>query len=165
MITTLILSLVPMLAMFSMIWAAVALVRDKRFFTTAPKDVQAAITKQNDAKSSGIAFLGYVVLIVCVISFIGAFIYAGWDGIQQGFGFWGFFVRFLVMLYLMQAFDMICLDWLLLTKSRFFQHYYPEIEGCAGLSGYGFNLKEQICKIIAFPFVSLLLAGICFLIG
>ncbi|MBR3738754.1 MAG: hypothetical protein IKN26_08460 [Eubacterium sp.] len=50
------------------------------------------------------------------------------DGIQNHFNLWQFFFRFLIMLYSYKAFDMICFDWLLLTKSRFFQHYYPEIE-------------------------------------
>ena len=66
------------------------------------------------------------------------FIYAGWDGKQNNYGFWQFFWRFLAMLYLLKAFDIICLDWFLLTKSRFFQHYYPETEGCAGYHQFGF---------------------------
>ena len=68
------------------------------------------------------------------------------------------------MLYLLKAFDIICLDWLLLTKSHFFQHYYPETEGCAGYHQFGFNRKEQLTRIVLFPFLSLLLAWVCTLL-
>lgn len=70
-----------------------------------------------------------------------------------------------MILYLWKAFDMICFDWLLLTKSHFFQHYYPETEGCAGYSQSDFNRKEQLIRIAIFPFVAVLLAGIAASIG
>ena len=60
-----------------------------------------------------------------------------------------------------EAFDLVFLDWVLLQKTRFFQHYYPETEGCAGYHSYGFNKKSQITKIILFPFVSALIAWLC----
>ena len=50
------------------------------------------------------------------------------------------------------------LGWFLLTKSHFFQHYYPETEGCVGYHQFGFNRKEQLTRIILFPLVSMLLA-------
>ena len=88
-------------------------------------------------------------------------IYAGYDGIRNNFTFWDFFIRYLTILYLLKAFDIICLDYYLLTKSHFFQHYYPETEGCEGYHNFGFNRKEQLIRIAIFPFVSLLLAYIC----
>ena len=70
-----------------------------------------------------------------------------------------------MMLYLWKAFDIICLDWLLLTRSRFFQHYYPETEGCEGYRQFGFNRKEQLVRILVFPFIATLMAGTACLIG
>lgn len=96
--------------------------------------------------------------------FLGPFVYGGWDGIQQGFGFWQFFGRLLTMLYLLKAFDVLCLDWFRLTKSRFFQRYYPETKGCAGCHQFGFSRKEQLARIVLFPFLSLLLAWVCTLL-
>ena len=58
-----------------------------------------------------------------------------------------------------------CLDWLLLTKPHFFQRFYPETEGCEGYHQFGFNRKEQLTRIILFPFVAALMAGIACLIG
>lgn len=65
------------------------------------------------------------------------------------------------MLYLLKAFDIICSDWFLLTRSHFFRHYYPETEGCTGYHFFGFNRKEQLTRIILSPFVSMLPAWIC----
>ena len=59
------------------------------------------------------------------------------------------------------TFDLVFLDWILLQKTRFFQHYYPETEGCKGYHSYGFNRKSQITKVILFPFISALLAWLC----
>lgn len=56
------------------------------------------------------------------------------------------------------------LGWVLLTKSHFFQHYYPETEGCAGYHQVGFNRREQLMRIILFPFLALLMAWICALL-
>ena len=43
MVTTLILSLALMAAFFLMLFAAVALVQDRRLFKSAPKDIQASV--------------------------------------------------------------------------------------------------------------------------
>lgn len=83
------------------------------------------------------------------------------DGVRRGYGFWQLFGRFLTILYVYKAFDLVFLDWILLQKTRFFQHYYPETEGCKGYHSYGFNRKSQITKVILFPFISALLAWLC----
>ncbi|MCM1468519.1 MAG: hypothetical protein NC086_10255 [Alistipes sp.] len=157
---TLILSLILMVLFFILLWAAVALVQSKKLFGTAPKDIQAVVL-EHEERFPGARLLGWALLIIDIAAFLSVFVYAGWDGIQSGFGFWQFMARFLIMLYLLKAFDIIFFDWFLLTKSHFFQHYYPETEGCAGYHQFGFNRKEQIAKIILFPFVALLLAWVC----
>ena len=160
MLVTILLSLVFIASICLMLYSAVALVQNKKFFGSAPKDVQAAIQDKPE-RFKGARLLGWKLIIISIIAICAAFFFAGYNGIQNGFSFWQFFARFLIMLYLYKAFDMVCFDWLLLTKSHFFQHYYPEIEGCESLEKYGFNLKSQIAKLIAFPFVSLLAAWIC----
>ena len=160
MVTTLILSIILMAALFLMLFAAVALVQDKRFFTTAPKDIQAAVLEHNEP-FRGARIVGWILLIIAVLTFPTAFLYGAWDGIRYDFTFWQFAGRFWAMLYLLKAFDMICFDWLLLTKSHFFQHFYPETEGCQGYRKFGFNLKEQIIRLIVYPFVALAMAWVC----
>jgi hypothetical protein len=163
MLLTLLLSLVLILALCLLLYAAVTLIQNKKLFTTAPKDIQAAALEHPE-RFRGAHALGWKLAVISILLMIGAFLYGGWDGIKNGFTFWQFFLRFLVMLYLWKAFDIICLDWLLLTKSHFFQHYYPETEGCEGYHQFGFNRKEQITRIALFPFVAALMAGVAVLI-
>ena len=157
---TLILSLILMAALFFMILVAVALVQDRRLFKSAPKDIQAAAL-EHEEPFLGARAIGWVLLIITMLIFLAAFLYGAWDGLQYGFTFWQFAGRFLAMLYLLKAFDIIFLDWFLLTKSHFFQYYYPETEGCAGYHQFGFNRKEQLARIIIFPFVALFAAWLC----
>ena len=157
---TFILSLILMAALFLMLYAAVALVQSKKLFGSAPKDIQAAVATHKE-RFPGARLLGWKLLIIAVLAFPGAFLYGALDGIQKNYSLWMFFARFLTMLYLEKAFDIIFLDWFLLTKSHFFQHYYPETEGCAGYRQFGFNRKQQIGKILLFPLIALLLAWIC----
>lgn len=61
--------------------------------------------------------------------------------------------------------DMLFLDNYLLTKSNFYQHYYPEIGEYKSLKEFGFNFKEQLLKLlVTFPAISLVIVGLCVLI-
>lgn len=105
-----------------------------------------------------------MLLAIAVLLFPAAFLYGAWDGLRHDFSFWQFAGRFLAMLYLMKAFDIIFLNWFLLTKSHFYRHYYPETEGCAGYHQFGFNCKEQFIRIIVYPFIALAAAWVCTLL-
>lgn len=66
---TLILSLVFILAMLLMLWAAVALVQDKRLFSSAPKDIVAAIRPREERfKEARVLGWALVVLSVLIIA-------------------------------------------------------------------------------------------------
>ena len=157
---TILLSVLLMIALFVLLYGAVAFVQDRRFFTSAPKDIQAVAT-DHEERFPGQRIIGWILIVIALGMFAFVLIYAGYDGIRNNFTFWDFFFRYLIILYLLKAFDIICLDYYLLTKSHFFQHYYPETEGCEGYHNFGFNRKEQLIRIAIFPFVSLLLAYIC----
>ncbi|MBR0134913.1 MAG: hypothetical protein IJM18_01815 [Clostridia bacterium] len=163
MVVTLFLSLVLIVSLIVMLLSAVILVQDKRLFTTAPKDIRAA-AKEHAERFPGARALGWVLIVLSVAAMLGAFVYGAYDGVKNGFTFLQFFLRFIIMLYLWKAFDIICLDWLLLTKTHFFQHFYPETKGCAGYSQFGFNRKGQLIRIAVFPIISLLIAWICTLL-
>ena len=96
-----------------------------------------------------------------LLGFFGVIVYGGWDGVQKGFTFGRFLARFLVILFGVKAFDIIALDFILITKTQFFQHYIPETKGCAGYHSFGYNRKEQLRQILALPFAALLTAWIC----
>ena len=164
MLLTILLSLTFILAVCILLYAAVGLIQNKKLFTTAPKDIQAAAVDHPE-RFPGAHILGWKLAILALLLMIGAFVYGGWDGVKNGFSFWQHFLRFAVMLYLWKVFDIVCLDWLLLTKSHFFQHFYPETEGCEGYHSFGFNRKEQIIRLAVFPFVAALMALLTMWIG
>lgn len=160
MLVALMLSLTLMAALFLLILVAVALVKDRRFFKSAPKDIQAAAL-EHEEPFRGAKIIGWTLLVIIVLIFPAAFLYGAWDGLRHDFTFWQFAGRFLAMLYLMKAFDIIFLDCFLLSRSNFFQHFYPETKGCAGYHQFGFNRREQLARIVIFPFIALLLALVC----
>ena len=147
-----------------LLYAAVTLIQDRRFFTTAPKDIQEAAADHPE-RFPGAHALGWILAFISLFLMTGAFVYAGCDGVRNGFSFFQHWFRFAAMLYLWKAFDIVCLDWYLLTKSHFFQKYYPETEGCAGYRQFGFNRKEQLIRLVVFPFAAALMAWITMRIG
>lgn len=160
---TFLLSLLAITGITLMLYSAVALVQDKRFFGSAPKDAQELIQPKPE-RFKGQHLLGWVLLILSLLMVIAAAALAVWNGVQNNFGFWQFFARFLLMLYAYKAYDMVCFDFLLVTRTRFFQHYYPEVDVCESFHKYGFNLKSQIIRIIVYPFICAFLAWICIMI-
>ena len=63
-----------------------------------------------------------------------------------------------------KIFDMIFIDYFLLIRSNFFQHYFSETTECKSKMRYGFNLKSQITKLIVFSIASAIAAWLCALI-
>ena len=157
MIITLFLSLALMAALFLLLYAAVALVQDKRLFTSAPKDIQAAVRPKPE-RFSGQHALGWLLLALAVLCYPAAFAYGAWEGAQQSFNFWQFFLRFFLMLILNKAFDVLFFDWFLLCHSRFFPRYYPETGSLVGPHLFGYNRKEHLLHTVLFVPACLLLA-------
>ena len=164
MLLTLVLTLIFILAVCLLLYAAVALIQDRRFFTTAPKDIQ-AVAVDHPERFPGAHAMGWLLAILSFVLMVGAFVNGGWNGVLSGFTFWQLFLRFNLMLYLWKAFDVVCLDWLLLTKSHFFQRYYPETEGCAGYHSFGFNRKAALLRLAVFPFVAAVMAFLSLWVG
>lgn len=161
---TFLLLLIIICGIFLMLWAGVAFIQDKKYFTSAPKDVQEAILPHEE-RFRGAHILGWILMIVAALLVIGAVIFAIVDGIYEKFSFVQFLLRFFILLEGYKVWDMIFLDCFLLTKSHFYQHYFPEVEGCESLKHFGFNLKSQMIKLcIIFPILALVLSGICTLI-
>ena len=157
---TFVLTLIMCGLLFLMIWSATYFLPWKKLMDFFPEDIrEKAIDHQPPFRSAPI--FGWICMILCMIGFVGVIIYGGWDGISKGFGFKEFLVRFLIILLGMKAFDIIALDYILITKTHFFQHYLPETEGCVGYHNFGFNRKEQIRQCLTMPFFALLIAWIC----
>lgn len=143
-----------------MLYSAVALVQDKSLFSSAPKSARTVLQPKPE-RFKGQHLLGWALLILSLLMLIADFVIAVWSGVRSGFGFWQFFARFLTILYAYKAYDMICFDWLLLTRSHFFQHYFPEVDACEEYHKYGYNLKAQIIRILVYPVICALIAWGC----
>ena len=160
MTVTILSSITAMAGLFLMLLAAVGFIQDKRLFTSAPKDVQAVI-KDREERFPDAHMLGWLMMLIAVVIMGGAFIFGGWDGIRKGFGFWQFFQRFLTVLLLLKAFDILFFDLFLLCHSNFFSYYYPETKAYLGPHPFGFNRRTHMLHIAACPVAALLAAAIC----
>ena len=166
MILTILLSLGMMALLFLAIWSATLTLPFKALIKSFPKDVQEKLSPRLDhLPMSGKRVFGVVILILLVAAMLGLVVWGGIDGMRHDYNFGNFLLRFLVIFAGVKAFDIIVLDYFLLTKSRFFQHYFPETEGCAGWKDFGFNRKEQLKQGIAIPICCSALAGLFSIIG
>ncbi len=160
MLVTLSLSLVMMAGLFLMLYAAVALVQDKRFFTSAPKDVQDAVQPKPERFPSA-RKVGWRLILFSLVLMAWSLYYAGVNGVGNGFTFGQFFLRYLVMFLLLKAFDVLFFDLVLLCHSNFFPRWYPEVKGIVGPHQFGYNWKTHLLHIVLSPVVSLALAWLC----
>ncbi len=157
---TIILSIILMLGLFLMLIAGVAFIQDKKYFTSAPKDIQEAILPREE-RFPGAHALGWGLMILSLILMFGSLIYAAANGIQNHFSFTEFFGRFLIMFLSLKVFDILFFDYFLLCHSNFYPHFYPETKPYVGPHQFGFNAKSHIIMIILCPVVSLVLSLLC----
>lgn len=149
-----------MAGLLLLLWGAVGFVQDKRFFTSAPKEIQEAVLPKPE-RFKGQHILGWAMLILALAMMVGAVILGAWDGISNGFSFGQIFVRNLIMLWGMKVFDIVVFDWYLLCHSNFFPHYFPEVKSIVGPHLFGYNWKTHLKEMLAYFLVSLLVAFIC----
>ena len=160
---TMISAVMVMVAYFLLLCGAVGFVQDKRFFGSAPKENLAAIPDKKE-RVPGAHTLGWAIIAVALLLFVGALTLAVWDGVKHDFGFWPFFGRFLTILYLMELYDILFFDWYLLCRSNFFPHFYPELKGVVGPHMFGYNKKQHIAHIILYIPSSAVIALFCILL-
>ena len=166
MILTGFLTLGMMALLFLAILTATLTLPSKALAKNFPADVQERLAPRLDnLPMSGKRILGILMLILLAAGMLGLVLWGGVDGIHNGYSFWDFLIRFLIMFGGWKAFDIIALDFILLTKTQFFQHFFPETKGCAGWKDFGFNRRQQIRHCIAIPFYCSALAGIFTLIA
>ena len=116
---TILAAVMMMIAYFLILYAGVAFIQDKRFFSSAPSENPAAIPDKKE-RFHGAHSVGWLIAVFAILLFAGALVLAAWDGVKNYFGFFRFFLRFLAMLYMMKIYDIIFFDWVLLCHSNFF---------------------------------------------
>lgn len=146
---TLLLSFAGCILLFLGIWGVTVTMPTRLLLKNFPEDVQKKLKPRVDSLPMSFRrFLGWGILILLITGYIYLFAVGGIDGKIQGFSFWQFFLRFIVIGGIIKIFDIVCLDYFLLTKTHFFQHYFPETEGCAGWKNFGYNRSQQIRQCV-----------------
>ena len=162
MLLTVFLAIVFCAAITLMLFAAVAFIQDKRFFSSAPKEAQAVIQPRENELFYGARVIGWTLMVFGVLMISGVGVISVWDGFRSGFTFFQFFLRFVLIFTIYKLYDMVCFDYFLLMRFEFFQHYFPEVRSVYPLKKYGFNITSQLIKLLViFPAVSALAAWIC----
>lgn len=162
MILTIFLAIVFCVAITLMMFAAVAFIQNKKFFSSAPKEAQAAILPRDKELFYGAKAIGWTLMVFSFLMIIGIGVISIWDGFRSEFTFWQFFLRFVLIFTIYKLYDMIFFDYFLLMKFHFFQFYFPEVESVYSNRKYGYNIKSQLFKLIViFPASSALVAWIC----
>ncbi len=165
MFLTIFLAIVICAAVTIMLISAIAFIQDIRFFSSAPKEALQVLKPRNNELFRGARAMGWVLMIISILMILGVIAVSIWDGFRNDFTFKEFFLRFILILTIYKAYDMIFFDWFILCRFHFFQYYYPETESALNGRKYGFNLKSQLLKLlIIFPAVSALAAWICTLL-
>ena len=162
MLLTIFLAVVFCAAITLMLLSAVAFIQDKRFFASAPKEAQQLLKPREQELFYGARTIGWTLMVFSILLILGAGILSIWDGFRSGFDFRQFFLRFVLIFTIYKLYDMICFDYYLLCRFRFFQFYYPEVEEVYRNRKYGYNLKSQLLKLLLiFPAASALAAWVC----
>ena len=111
MIMTLLLSLAGCILLFLCIWGVTVTMPTELLAKNFPEDVQEALRPRLDSLPMSFKrVVGWVILIAFCLGFIALFVIGGIDGARNGFTFWQFFLRFILVGGIIKAFDIICLD-------------------------------------------------------
>ena len=162
MLITIFLAIVFCAAISLMLLSAVAFIQNKKFFSSAPKEAQNILKPRNTELFYGARVIGWVLMGFSIAMIIGVGVISIWDGFRCSFTFRQFFLRFVLIFTIYKIYDMVCFDYFLLMKYKFFQYYFPEIESVYSNRKYGFNFKSQLLKLLViFPAASALAAWIC----
>ena len=141
---TAILSAAGCVLLFLGIWGVTVTMPTALLAKNFPEDVQEKLRPRLESlPMSPKRALGWIILVLFVAGYMALFVIGGIDGLRRGFTLWQFFLRFFTIGAVIKAFDILALDWFLLTKTHFFQHYFPETEGCAGWQDFGYNRRQQ----------------------
>ena len=163
MAVTIISAVMVMAAYFLLLYAVVGFIQDKKFFSTAPKENLAVIPDKKE-RFHGAHIIGWIIAAIALLLFAGALVLSVLDGIRNEFSFLEFFGRFIIVLYIMELYDIFFFDWYLLCRSNFFPHFYPELKGVVGPHMFGYNKKQHFIHFIVYIPACALIAWICTLL-
>ena len=129
-----------------------------------PRDIREAAIAHPDP-SFGKKMIGYLLTILAAAGYAGVLFFLGADGLRRGYGFWPLFGRYMLFLYGYKLFDILVQDQYVVITRKYYVQFYPETRNCKSWDDRSFNTKNQMIRLIAFPFVCALMAWIALIIG
>ena len=129
-----------------------------------PKDIREA-SKDHPDPAPGKLLIGYLLTLMMAALFVGGYVFLGADGLRRGYGFAKLWGRYMIALYGYKLFDILIQDQYIVITRQYFVKFYPETKDCPSWHDRSFNTKNQLIRLIAFPFVAALMAGITRWIG
>ncbi len=161
MLITILLTLCNIILLCLMILTATVFMPYRGLAKNFPKDVQEALKPrldEIDKQPKAPRIFGGILIIITCLLFVGVFIWGVVEGMHHDFTYSQYLLRFLIISFGTKAFDIIVLDYFLLTKTNFFQNFFPETKGCAGWQQFGYNRKQQLGQSVFMLICCLLLA-------
>ena len=162
MLLTIFLSIVFCAAITMMLLSAVVFIKDKKMFSSAPAEALVLVRDREQEEFRDARKIGWALMIMSILMILGVGVVSVWDGFMNGFTFWQFFLRYVLIFTIYKIYDMTFFDYFLLCRSHFFQYFIPEVTPVYTNRKYGYNIKSQLLKLLViFPAASALAAWIC----
>ena len=98
MLLTIFLAVVFCAAITLMLLSAVAFIQKKELFSSAPREAREVILPREKELFVGARSIGWTLMIFSILLILGVGIVSIWDGFRNGFGFWQFFMRFVLII-------------------------------------------------------------------
>jgi hypothetical protein len=136
----------------------------KLFMRFLPADIREAAKAHPDPPKER-RILGYLLTAVFCVAYLGALALIGYDSVRRGDGFWLLFGRYLLFFYGYKVFDILVQDQHIVIRKKYYLRFFPETSECESWNDYSFNKRNQLKRLIVFPFVCALLAWITLRIG
>ena len=159
---------VGMMALFAlMIWVVTAfLPLNARVASFWPEDIQEKLKPRLESLAvTPRRVVGRILFVLIVLGMLCVYIYAGWDGIRNSFSYGEHLLRLLCIGMGVKLLDIIGFDWFVMTKTHFFQRYFPETEGCAGWQRFGYNRAQQFRQCLLILLAAPITAAVFWWIG
>ena len=156
-----------MMVLFTLIeWVACEFMPMPSMAGFFPEDVQERLKPRLEKLTmTPKRIIGMILFILILLGMLGIFVFAGVDGIRNGFTYGQFLIRFLIIGVGIKLFDIIVFDWFVITKTHYFQHFFPETEGCEGWHQFGYNRKQQLRQTVMILLSAPVSSAVFYLIG
>ena len=166
MLVTILLTVGMMVLFTLMEWVACEFMPMKSMADFFPEDIQERLRPRIESITlTPKRIIGKILFALILLGMLGIFVFAGVDGIRNGFTYGQFLIRFLIIGVGIKLFDIIVFDWFVITKTHYFQHFFPETEGCEGWHQFGYNRKQQLRQTVMILLSAPVSSAVFYLIG